>query len=45
MKTLTIRLSSVEWEMIRELSSKDKNWKKVDNYIKSIVKEDYSRLK
>ena len=45
MKTLNVRLSSVEWEMIRELILKDKNWKKVDNYIKSLIKEDYSKLR
>ena len=44
MKILDISLSSVESGIHRELSIRNTNWRKVNEYIESLIRENYCNL-
>ena len=44
--TITIRLTKVEYEMLRELQKKDKRYQKgLEDKVKNDIRDDYSRFK
>jgi hypothetical protein len=43
---ITIRLTKVEYEMLKELQKRDKRYQKgLENKIKTDIRDDYSRFK